>query len=197
MDIVLKDVTVRYGEKTVLDRLSLSFPAGRVTSVMAPSGWGKTTLLYILAGLKQPDEGSMEGVPGKIAFLFQEDRLCEDFSVLSNVRMVAGKNMADEEIKGHLKELGLEENAAQKVRTLSGGMKRRTALARAICYRPELLLLDEPFKGLDEKLKRSTADYILKHTQGKTVICVTHDRTEAGYMGGNVLILPDHRIENA
>jgi len=188
-DIVLHHVTVRYGEKTVLDDLSVSFPLGEVTSVMAPSGWGKTTLLYVLAGLIKPESGRVEGVPQKPAFLFQEDRLCPEFSALSNVRMVTGKNLSKEEIKNHLKELGLEDSIDQKVKTLSGGMKRRVALARAVCYQPEFLLLDEPFKGLDEERKRRTADYILNHMRGKTVICVTHDRDEAERMGGRTVYL--------
>ena len=186
-DIVLSEVVKTYGEKKALRSFSHTFPEGQITCLMGASGCGKTTLLKILAGFETPDAGELSGVPQKIAFVFQEDRLCEDFTALSNIRMVCGKNKSKEEIVSHLKELGLGEEVNKPVRTFSGGMKRRVAIARAMLYDADLVLLDEPFKGLDEGLRKSVMDYVLKYTKGKTVLCVTHDEKEAEYLGGSLV----------
>ena len=173
----------------MLSDVSLRFTAGETVCIRGRSGIGKTTLLRIISGLTKPDSGTVSGVPERIAFVFQEDRLCEEFSALSNVRLVTGRSMPAETILKHLSELGLSESAMLPVRDFSGGMKRRVALARAVCAEPELLILDEPFKGLDLELKLKVIAYIKKHTAGKTVVCVTHDPAEAELMGGIVIDL--------
>ena len=188
-DIVLRKVSKAFEGKEVLRHVSLDFPAGEICCIRGRSGIGKTTLLRIIAGLLAPDEGTVEGVPDKIAFVFQEDRLCEDFSALSNIRMVTGKSRTKEEILQHLEELGLREEAGKPVRDLSGGMRRRVALARAICAKADLILLDEPFKGLDPKLRVQVIEYVKRHTKGKTVICVSHEEAEAELLGGRLLEL--------
>ena len=187
--IELKNISIKFGENTVLDNFSCSFPHGKITCIEGKSGCGKTTLMNIIAGLVKADSGEMTGVPEKISFVFQEDRLCEDFSAVSNIRLVCGKKMSKKQIIGHLTELGLENDLKKPVREFSGGMKRRVAIARAICYDADCILLDEPFKGLDEALRRDTMDYVMRHTKGKTVICVTHDKAETAYLGGMPLII--------
>ncbi|MCQ2552996.1 MAG: ATP-binding cassette domain-containing protein [Clostridia bacterium] len=188
MDIQIKNINKAFGEKQVLEDFSCIIPAGKITCIEAPSGKGKTTLLNIIAGLISPDSGELAGVPDKIAFVFQEDRLCEDFSAVSNIKLTCGNKLSKEEICAHLKELGLEADS-KPVKSYSGGMKRRVAIARAICYDADLVILDEPFKGLDENLKRNVMDYVIKYTEGKTVICVSHDRSEAEYLGGILLTI--------
>ena len=188
-DIVLSGVSKAFEGKEVLSCVSVKIAVGETVCIRGHSGIGKTTLLRIIAGLTAPDSGEVSGVPEKIAFVFQEDRLCEDFSAVSNVRLVTGRSMPAETILQHLAELELSESAMLPVRDLSGGMKRRVALARAICAVPELLILDEPFKGLDSGLKQKVIAYIKKHTAGKTVICVTHDPAEAEQMGGRIIDL--------
>ena len=188
-DLVLDGIAKRYGDKTVLRDVSLVFPSDSVTCVMGPSGCGKTTLMRIIAGLEEPDGGSLAGRPEKISFVFQEDRLCEDFSAAANVRLVTGKTMPENEIEECLVSLGLEGSLRRPVRELSGGMKRRVAIARALCFRPDLLILDEAFKGLDEERKQTVMDRILEETKGRIVICVTHDPDEAEYMGGKTILL--------
>ncbi len=188
-DLVLDHVTKVYGDKTVLKDFAHTFPAGRVTAITGPSGCGKTTLLRLIAGLEKPDSGTITGVPDKVAVVFQEDRLCEEFSAVSNVRFVTGNTLSRDEIIGHLAELSLADDTKKPVGTFSGGMKRRVAIARALCYDADCVLLDEPFKGLDEVLKKSVMDYVLAHTTGKTVICVTHDPAEAAYLGGERLVM--------
>ena len=186
-DITLIGVSKSFGDKTVLKDMSFTFKHGETTCIKGPSGCGKTTLLRIIAGLEEKDGGTITGVPEKISYVFQEDRLCEDFSAVSNITAVTGRSLKKEAVYSHLKELGLEESALKPVRELSGGMKRRVAIARAVCYNSELLILDEPFKGLDVKLRQSVMDYIKRHTNGRTIICVTHDPAEAEYMGGTLI----------
>ena len=189
-DIELKNVSKSFGERQVWDAFSCTFKAGEITCIEGASGCGKTTLLRLIAGIEQPDNGTVTGVPERIAFVFQEDCLCEDFSARSNLRFVCGSSKTKAELSAHLKELGLDAGSHQPVRTFSGGMKRRVAIARAICYDADCILLDEPFQGLDAELKQSVMDYVLRYTKGKTVICVTHDHSEAEYLGGRTILFP-------
>ena len=188
-DIMLSGISKSFEGKEVLSDVSARFTAGETICIRGRSGIGKTTLLRIIAGLTEPDSGTVTGAPERIAFVFQEDRLCEDYSAVSNVRLVTGRSLPAEDILRHLEELELSESAMLPVKDFSGGMKRRVALARAICADPELVLLDEPFKGLDPDLKLKVIEYIKRHTAGKTVICVTHDPAEAEMMGGRVIDL--------
>ena len=181
-DLVLEGVTKRFGDKTVLRDLSLRFSPDSVNCVMGPSGCGKTTLMRVIAGLEKPDGGKITGRPDKIAFVFQEDRLCEDFSAIANIRLVTGKSLPDEEIEECLVSLGLEDSARRPVRELSGGMKRRVAIVRAVLARPDLLILDEPFKGLDEEIRAVCADFILRECPQATILLITHDADEASLM---------------
>ena len=189
-DIVLSGISKAFDGKAVLSDISLTIKAGETVCIRGRSGIGKTTLLRIIAGLTQPDSGTVSGVPERIAFVFQEDRLCEEFSAVSNVRLVTGRSlMSVEIILKHLAELELSGSAMTPVRDFSGGMKRRVALVRAVCAEPELLILDEPFKGLDFELKQRAITYIKKHSVRKSVICVTHDPSETDLMGGRVIDL--------
>lgn len=186
----LVGITKRFGDKQVLNNLSLSFPSGQITCLNGPSGVGKTTLFRIISGLIKPDSGTVIGLPqdGRIGYVFQEDRLCEEFSVIENIALVGGNCSGKDKIMEHLAMLGLTDDADRKVSELSGGMKRRVAIARAICYDAPMLLLDEPFKGLDAKLKDSVIEYVLEETKGKTVIIITHDPSESEMMGVDSVI---------
>lgn len=189
-DIVITGLTKQFEEKTVLKDRSFRFPEGKISCVMGPSGSGKTTLLMLIAGLLQPDAGEIEGVPERLGFVFQEDRLCEDFSAVSNIRLVCGKRLKKQEIREALLRLGIpEESLSQPVREFSGGMKRRVSIARALLSDPELVLLDEPFKGLDETLRAEVMDELREKLKGRTVILVTHDPEEAEYLGSTVVRL--------
>lgn len=197
----MKDITVlhldkSFGEKVVLRDFNAVFEAGKVTNIMGGSGCGKTTLLNILMGLEKADGGTVAGMPERIATVFQEYRLCEDFSAVSNVRLAAGKRVKTPEIERHLSMLGLGDSLYKPVRELSGGMKQRVAIVRAVLYDGDVLFLDEAFKGLDQETLNATIDYILVHTQGKTVIHVTHEKKEAVRMGGKVMEMEKIRDEN-
>ena len=170
--------------KVVLDHVSLTLESGGTACLMAPSGRGKTTLLRCIAGLETPDSGQITDLPERIAYVFQEDRLCDGFSAVDNIRLVTGKALGEGEIRRHLEELGLAGSLDQPVRELSGGMRRRVVISRAVCFGADLLLLDEPFKGLDDETRQQTADYILRHRWAAAILCVTHDREDAAALGG-------------
>ena len=167
-----------FDDRVVLDHVSLTLESGGTACLMAPSGRGKTTLLRCIAGLERPDSGQITDLPERIGYVFQEDRLCDGFSAVDNIRLVTGRAMDEGEICRHLKEL------AQAVRELSGGMRRRVSIGRAVCFGAGLLLLDEPFNGLDDATRQQTADYILRHRSGAAILCVTHDREDAAALGG-------------
>ena len=189
MSIELRGVSKAFGEKQVLQNVSHLFPEGKLTCVMGPSGCGKTTLLSLLLGLEAPDSGEILGMEGqKLSAVFQEDRLCENTTPVSNIRLV-NPSLSKEEAQGMLRDLGLEGSLGQPVRTLSGGMKRRVAILRALGAPYDTLLCDEPFKGLDEATKEQVMATFLERTQGKTVLLVTHETKEAQALGGELLLL--------
>ena len=191
--IRISHLSKSYGDHTVFEDFSAVFQKGQTTCMMAPSGAGKTTLLRILAGLEKADSGQIEGLEGlRISMVFQEDRLCENLSASANIRLVRGKKpwgrdkKLEAKISKAMAALGLGGCEDQPVREFSGGMRQRTALLRALYSEWDVLFLDEPFKGLDEETKELVIEYTKKQCFGKTVIFVTHDRSEAGKMGGRL-----------
>ncbi|MBN1776408.1 MAG: ABC transporter ATP-binding protein [Clostridiales bacterium] len=187
MDISVQNLSKSFGPKRVIENFSAVFREGETTCVMGPSGCGKTTLLFMLMGLIAPDMGTVEGVPERKSAVFQEDRLCESFSAVANVRLVCDKNTDEHTIREHLTAIGLGDSLFVPVSDLSGGMRRRVALVRAVLAPGETLFLDEPFKGLDDKLKGFVISYVKTRAKGKTVVLVTHDEDEARVMGGNMI----------
>lgn len=185
-DLVLEHVEKRYGDKVVLRDFSARFPGGECTCIMGPSGCGKTTLLRLILGLETPDGGQILGRSFPMAAVFQENRLFEDFSALSNVTAVCPRERRPEAAR-HLMALGLGESLHAPVRTLSGGMKRRVAVARAVLAPGEVLVLDEPFTGLDRDTKAAVLAYLKDHTQGRTLLLVTHDPAERDALAQHTL----------
>ena len=147
--IKARDLTLRYGEKLVLDRFSLEIPDRGLTALSGPSGCGKTTLLRVLAGLEVPESGAVDGVtPSRTAFLFQEDRLLPWRTVGQHITDVLPRSRRGE-LADWLAFAELSGEEAAYPGALSGGMARRLALARCAALGGELLLLDEPFAGVD------------------------------------------------
>jgi NitT/TauT family transport system ATP-binding protein len=179
MAIEIKNVSKSYAGRSVLNQFSAVLPDHETTVIMGPSGCGKTTLLRLLMGLERPDEGQIVGLPDKISAVFQEERLCSPFSALANVRLVTGKSLSRQTIVQHLVEIGLSGSIQQPVRTLSGGQQRRVSIVRAMLADSDLIVLDEPFKGLDPDTKSSVLSYVQSKAQGKTLLVVTHDAAEA------------------
>lgn len=173
MDIVITNLSKSYGEKTVFSHFSCTIPRGSRCAVMAPSGTGKTTLLRLLLGLEKPDAGTITGVPEGKAALFQEDRLIPRLSALKNIRMTAGRGREDI-ARQLLTLLGLGDCMEKPVSQLSGGQARRVALARALVHPGELLVLDEPFTGLDEASRLQAAQVICRYCGSRTLLLVTH-----------------------
>lgn len=187
-DIIITSLCKSFGEKAVLSGLTAVIPAGRTTAVMGPSGGGKTTLANLLLSLLPPDSGEISGLPDRRAAVFQEDRLFEGFSALSNLRAVAGRGR-DAELRECLAALGLEGDTAKPVSQLSGGMRRRVAIARALVADAELTVMDEPFKGLDGATRLSVMQYVKTRLEGRTLLLITHDPSEAEFFGAGVINL--------
>ena len=169
-DIKCRNIVKKYGDTLVLHRVNEVYEQGKTYYLTAPSGSGKTTLLRILAGLETPDGGSVEA-SFACGMVFQEDRLCEDYSAVKNVELVTGNRLQAEEALLAL----LEQDALGKpCSQLSGGMKRRVALARALESKSSYLLLDEPFTGMDAGTRKRAEEYIRNRQRGRTLIIATH-----------------------
>ena len=181
-------IVKKFGENTVLENFSHEFAEGKATAILGRSGGGKTTLLNILMGLLPPDSGEVVR-EGQISALFQEDRLCENLTASANIRLVTGKRFSKAQIAEELAAVGLAGCAQKPVRELSGGMKRRTAMLRALLAEYDILFADEPFKGLDEATRAYVMQYFKEKTAGKTVVFVTHDSVESETLADEVVHL--------
>lgn len=177
--IELKNILFSYGELQVLKDFNLSVKGGECVQLCGASGAGKTTVARIILGLEKLQKGSII-VPSKISAVFQEERLLQNADVQKNVRLVLTKeqyNLADD----LLKELGLFEVRKKRVSELSGGMKRRVALTRAVAFAGDALILDEPFNGLDSENKAIAAHLIKREfiQKNKPVLLITHIEEDA------------------
>ncbi|MDD6188982.1 MAG: ATP-binding cassette domain-containing protein [Clostridiales bacterium] len=190
MDIIISGLEKSFGQRRVLRGFDAVFSKGELSCIMGRSGCGKTTLLNILLGIIPYDDGDIKGMPGKISCVFQEDRLCEDFTAVTNVRIVCGKNVNKANIETQLAEVGLGDSLYRPIKELSGGMKRRVSIVRALMAEGELIIMDEPFKGLDDSTKLLVAGYVKRQIRGRTAIMVTHDESEVELMGGSLIHMP-------
>lgn len=181
MSVRIESLTKKFGDHVLFDGLDLEIEEGCITALTGSSGCGKTTLLRMIAGLDKDFSGTISGVPDTVSYLFQEDRLLPWFNVEKNIEFVLRDVMSKEEmlkattriisdvfLHGHEKKLPAE---------LSGGMQRRVAMARAFCHPSTLLMMDEPFKGFDEKLYLDLVELFerLYAGSGKTVLLVAHE----------------------
>jgi NitT/TauT family transport system ATP-binding protein len=201
--VSVRNVSKNYGDVEALKNLSLEFPRGELTSLLGPSGCGKTTLLKIIAGLLQPNSGEIE-IDGKIitspgpdrAFVFQDFALLPWASVIRNVafglelRGVA-KSEREAIAEKYIKNVGLSGFEKAYPHELSGGMRQRVGLARALAVDSKVLLLDEPFSAVDEQNRRKFQEDMLElvRHENKTFIFVTHSIEEAVYVSDQIAIL--------
>ena len=177
-----------YGDRVIFDGLSFELPDSGVISLMGPSGCGKTTLLRILSRLEEPDSAVFLPTFSKISYVFQEPRLIPSLTAAENV--VCASGVTDGEACEMLSRLGFSDDDCRKLPSeLSGGMKQRVSITRALLFNGEIFLLDEAFKGLDAELKEICAGLITEKAQRAPVIFVTHDRDEADLLGGSVALL--------
>ena len=182
--IALRGVDKRYGGIVVLAGASAVLDVGRAHLLTGPSGAGKTTLLRLVAGLERPDGGEVSLPSGaRLAMTFQEDRLCDNLTATANIRLPHAR------LRGAALEafLARERDAlgavglpvdSRPVRELSGGQRRRVAILRAVLADADVLLFDEPLKGMDEKTVEQVMDYVCPLIAGKTVLWATHDPRE-------------------
>lgn len=194
--IILKNITKTYHSLTVLKDLSLTLERGQRYCLMSPSGSGKTTLLRLLMQLEQPDGGSISTTSGKayrdlvISPVFQENRLCEAFSPLENVMISPGCSHKASQVREELERLLPPECLTRPVSTLSGGMKRRVAILRALLAPSDLLLMDEPFTGLDGEMKQQVIQYIREKQEGRLLLLTTHQEEDVDLLEGRLIHLP-------
>ncbi len=198
-----RNISKNYGEVEALRDLSLEFPRGQLTSLLGPSGCGKTTLLKIIAGLLEPTSGEVEVNGKKVtgpgpdrAFVFQDFALLPWASVIRNVAFGlemrgVGKSEREDIAKKYIDEVGLSGFEHSYPHELSGGMRQRVGLARALSVDSEVLLMDEPFSAVDEQTRRKFQEDLLALVQNenKTFIFVTHSIEEAVYVSDQIAIL--------
>lgn len=193
----LEQVRFLRGDETVLDGIDLSVPVGTICALMGPSGCGKSTLLAIAAGLLAPSSGTVHRLDNRPSIVFQDPRLLPWRSALDNVAFaLKADRLPGPERRARARDMlaavGLQgDDPAKYPRQLSGGMRQRTALARALVTEPSLLLLDEPFGALDpglaQQMHRLVRDYV--EQQGASALIVTHDPREALRIAERVLVL--------
>lgn len=187
-----ENVSFSYGEKPIIVDWTFSIPETGVTCLFGPSGCGKTTVFRLLCGLEAVSSGQIVDGPKCPAVVFQEDRLLPWISVLENVLLGISDNPTKEdqvEAQAMLESVGLGDMANAYPEELSGGMSRRVALVRALLHKGDMLLLDEPFAGLEEDRIRNVAEMILKEAQRKPVMLITHKKEEAEWLHAHIVDL--------
>ena len=190
--LTFENVSFSYEKKQILDQISFHVKRGEILAVMGPSGCGKTTLLSLAAGLKKPSSGEIRRNSSTLSYVFQEPRLFPWLTVKENLEAVLKKPHEKENaILSLLEALGLKGCEALYPNELSGGMKMRVSLARALIFDADLYLLDEPFSALDEELKITLSYYLRGFLKEKNAaaILVTHQKEDADRLADKTLIL--------
>lgn len=190
--VKIQDACKRFAEKEVLRDFSLSLPGRGAVCLFGPSGCGKTTLLHCVAGVEPLDSGTVEGVLGlRVACVFQEDRLFPWYTARENIEAVLRGTRTEnrEEARRWLSLSGLGQECGKYPAQLSGGMKRRVAVARALAYGGGLYLLDEPFQRLDAAARSRMEELVARATENALCLFVTHDPEEAEKMADTVIFL--------
>lgn len=222
--IIVKGIRKSFGTHVVLQDLSITFAPGGIYVIRGASGSGKTTLLRILAGLEQPDEGevirekreapeSLEtserlgsresrkilktrkaDAPGPVGMVFQESRLLSDLNAIRNVAYGVRGKIDQVQLRAQLREVLPEADLTLPVHQYSGGMRRRVEMVRAVFPGNGLLLLDEPFAGLDVENKKRTISYLLSRRKQATVICTSHDPAESRMLQAGEVFLAEGKL---
>lgn len=184
----IRSLTVKYGDKTVLDSLDLNIENTEKVAILGKSGAGKTSLVKALLSLVDFD-GKIDNVP-TFSVIFQEDRLVEEISVERNILLACPYANASDV----LALVGLDNNVKDKVKTLSGGMKRRVAVARALAKNGEMLIGDEPFTGLDVSAKTHLTQGMKTYLKDKGLLLITHDLLQAYALCERIVIIDNGKV---
>lgn len=202
MNIKISNLIKSYNDNRIFDNFNLEFSDENINCIVGQSGCGKSTLLNILAKLSPIEEGKIEGISiGDVSYIFQEDRLIEWLTVSENLEFALNKYFNNDdlikEIDYVLKLVGIEDVKDKYPNVLSGGMRQRVNIARAFGKPAKVILMDEPFKSLDYKLKYTIIDEFKKilAKEKRMVILVTHDVDEAIYFKGNVIVFGDRPVK--
>ena len=194
----VRGLTVGYGAEPVVEGLDLEVRTGRFVTLLGPSGSGKTSVLRCVTGLLKPQSGAieLEVAPTEVGFLFQDDALLPWRTARQNVALGlrirgAARESAEETAERWLALLGLEGLGARYPRQLSGGQRKRVAIAQVLALEPKLLLMDEPFASLDAIVRTRVTQELLRWVEksGLTVLLVTHDLEEAISVSDTVYVL--------
>lgn len=187
MSIKISNLYKSYGDNTIYNNFSISFPSEGIYTLTGPSGCGKTTLFNIISGIDNDYKGSVIiNRNSKISVVFQEDRLLPWFNAEKNISIV-NTEMDKAEINKILHLLDLDGTNDKYPDELSGGMKRRIAIARALAYSGDIYLLDEPFKGLDQKIKTKLIEYFEQLGRTKLILHITHELSEVKELKSNLI----------
>ncbi|MGH4052647.1 MAG: ATP-binding cassette domain-containing protein [Clostridium sp.] len=187
--IIFKGVSKRFNGELVISNKTIEFPKQGIVCIFGPSGVGKTTIFNLIAGITYPDEGEVK-ITEDISMVFQEDRLIPWLSAIENISLV----LKDRELglttaKDYMNDMQLTDIKNKRPAQLSGGMKRRVAIARALAYDKRIMLMDEPFKGLEEELKNQIMDQIIKLSADKLIVIITHVKAEIEYLNADIVYL--------
>ena len=191
-DVEFVGLCKAYGANRVLRDVTFTLEGGSVNCLMAPSGSGKTTLFRVLLELERADAGCVRGAEsGRIAMMFQEDRLCATLTAVENVALVLPPTTRRRAVADLLARILPAECLEQPVMELSGGMRRRVSLARAMAFPSDLVVLDEPFTGLDSQTRQRVIEYVLAERAGRTLLVATHGEQDAALLGARLITLGD------
>lgn len=200
--IKLNHITKSYNNNLLYSNFNLELEENKISCILGPSGIGKTTLVNMICNVIKPDNGEIILPKNcKFSYVFQEPRLLEWYNVYNNIDIVLKEfyNAAERKniIEKHLNLVGLQDFSKHKISELSGGMAQRVSLARAFAYPSNILILDEPFKGLDYKLVEEVIENFknIWHIDRRTVLFITHDIDQALSLADHIYILNNKPVE--